>query len=275
MSRHLVYLERTPGPPASSIATSIWYLQGPSPTRSETILPLPFVHLIINLGEPYTVVRHGSDRRDDVLSGPFVSGIQSTYLINENPPELHHVGVRLSPGGLFALTTENLTDRVVRAEDVVPGVDRLSRELSAEPPEIAMARLEEWLVSSIRPDWRPSPLADAALAMIHENPSARMADIAHTLGTTPKSLIGAVKRHCGLTPKRYADVYRFFEFVQAVPDGPPFPTWAELVARTGYYDQPHFNRCFVRFTGMTPRQYLESKRRPGSAASFLASDAEG
>ena len=31
--------------------------------------------------------------------------------------------------------------------------------------------------------------------------------------------------------------------------------WADLALQSGYSDQPHFNRDFLEFTGMTPRAY--------------------
>lgn len=275
MTDTLTYEERTPAAPLSTIASTLWYLRGPSPEQYEKILPLPFVHLIVNLGEPYTVIRRGDEQLDTVLRGAFISGIQSTYLVNENPRELHHVGVRLTPLGLYALTTENLADHVLEAESILPGIDDLRVEILADTPVRAMERMEAWLTARIRSDWRPSPLAAAALATIQERPSARMRDIAHALGTTPKTLIATVKRNSGLTPKRYADLFRHFEFVNAIPDQPPFPSWSDLIGRTGYYDQPHFIRTFARYTGMTPRQYLASKQHPGSTASFLSTPTAG
>lgn len=272
MDSPLTYVERSPSAPLNAIADAIWYLRGPSPQRFETILPLPFTHLIVNLADPYTVVRRGEERRDEIVRGPFISGIQSTFLVNENPADLEHVGVRLRASGLHALTTAVLNDRVVEAEPFLPGVIELGESFRGMSPDASLEAFEAWLVSRIRPEWQPNPLVEATLDRIHSEPTVRMADLARELGTTPKTLIANVKRHCGLTPKRYADLYRHFEFVQAVPDAPPFPSWAEMVAQAGYYDQPHFIRVFAKFTGMTPRDYLRSKSQPGSAPSFLASE---
>lgn len=270
----LTYEERAPRPELSAIADRIWFLRGPSPQRYEKILPLPFIHLIVNLAEPYRILSHGTERSPQLVDGAFVSGIQPTYLFNENPAHLHHVGVQLRPTGLRAISTGHVGDAVMDASLLLNGTARL-REwlLKSTSPAHAIDLLEDQLLSWLRPEWRPNPTLESAIELIHDDPGTRMATVAEAIGTTPKHLIDLFKAHCGITPKRYADVYRHFLFLRAIPDEPPFPTWAELVANAGYYDQPHFIRAFARFTGLTPRQYLESKARfDGATPSFLPAD---
>jgi methylphosphotriester-DNA--protein-cysteine methyltransferase len=45
--------------------------------------------------------------------------------------------------------------------------------------------------------------------------------------------------------------------------------WGDLAAGAGYFDQAHFGHEFREFTGLTPTQYIEVRRRflrehPGS-----------
>jgi AraC-like DNA-binding protein len=37
--------------------------------------------------------------------------------------------------------------------------------------------------------------------------------------------------------------------------------WTWLAQQCGYYDQPHFNKDFVAFTGHNPTGYLHLRRR--------------
>ncbi len=273
------YVERVPTAELDDVVEAMWFLRAPSPQRYEKILPLPYLHLIINLGEPYRILDHGGTRLARVVDGAFVSGIQSTYLINENPHLIHHVGVRIRPAGFGAFSatavgssSENAT--VVDAAALLPGITDLRETLALAPtPDAALTAVEQALVAWRRPEFSVDPALAAALALIDSDPTVTMAAVARAVDVTPKRLIGLFTRGCGITPKRYADVVRHFRFLGQVPDEPPFPTWSELSAAAGYYDQPHFIRAFTRCTGMTPREYLAAKREfAGSASSFLAMD---
>ena len=268
------YIERAPPPELAGLIESMWFLLGRLPQRYEKILPLPYVHLIINLGEPYRILDHGGTRVARLVEGAFVSGIQSTYLVNENPELLHHVGVRFRPGGLGAFSAVVPGSEVLDAAPLLPGATELRDALVASTPDAALTTTVQHLVRWLRPERRADATLQATLDIIAGDPSVPMATVAREVGVTPRGLIGHFTRGCGITPKRYAEVYRHFEFVRRVPDEPPFPTWAELSAAAGYYDQPHFHRAFVVFTGMTPREYLAAKQQNvGSADSFLTLDA--
>ncbi|MDQ3157025.1 MAG: hypothetical protein M3Q98_09915 [Actinomycetota bacterium] len=106
-----------PGPAARAI-NKLWYLRAPSPDEFEKIVPLPFVHLIVNLSDPYVVVGRGPATVHETSPDSFVSGLQSTFLVNRNPAELHHVGVEFTPFGVSRYSTyaaADLSDRLVDA----------------------------------------------------------------------------------------------------------------------------------------------------------------
>lgn len=264
------YLERDPSGPLTAIAERLWYLRAPSPQPFERILPIPFVHLIINLSEPYTVRQRDGISVAQRVEGAFVAGIQHTVLINENPAVLHHVAIRLRPSGLVAFTGRSVGHEVVDAEALVPGITALRASILHASAADALDRFESQLVGWIRPGWTPHPALERALRMIEDDPTQRIADVAREVGISGKALIDLFTMHCGITPKRFAEIAQLHRFVNAIPPQAPIPTWTELVAEAGYYDQPHFIRSFTRFTGQTPRRYLESVRSTsGAAPSFL------
>lgn len=302
----LRYDERAPSGVLADVVESIWYLRASSPERYEKILPLPAVHLVVNLGETYTVLRRGDRGEALVVDGPFMVGVQPAYVINENPAELHHVGARLRPERVLALAREHVGQEIVAAERVLPGVqalvaevrDALGREAMGPDPaksetteasdmrgehdhrgtsealgETTAARgfgrpaatvldaVESHLAAMVRTEYSPDPLVDRALALMRERPGQPVSDIAAAVGVSHKTLIAHINRECGVTPKRLADVMRMHRFVSEIPSSPSLPTWTELAARAGYYDQPHFIRSFSRMVGSTPREYLEQQRR--------------
>ncbi len=240
----------------------MWWLRMPSPERFERIVPIPAIHLIVNLGEPYRVVARGRTPVDAVFPGAFVSGLQLDYLLNENPPMIHHVGAELAPWALpaFGIDPGRVAERVVDAEEVLPGSGEVT----------SLDGLEGFLISRLVPGWRGDPRIRNAVESITDRPERPMGLLAAEAGLTPKGFIALFRRHCGVTPKRFAEVCRHHAFLQQLAVEGPLPSWTELLAHAPYYDQPAFIREFRRFTGMTPTAFLEHRRKYGAAdPSFL------
>ncbi len=259
------YLERMVPPDLRPMVTRMWWLRMPSPERFERIVPIPAVHLIVNLGEPYRVVARGRVQVGTVLTGAFLSGVQLDYLLNENPALIHHVGAELAPWALpaFGIDPMPVAERVVAAEELFPGVGEVT----------SLDELEGFLISRLAPRWRTDHRILDAVASMRDHPARPMSALAAKAGLTPKGFIALFRRHCGVTPKRFSEVCRHHAFLQQLPLEGPLPSWTELLAHAPYYDQPAFIREFRRFTGMTPTAFLEHRRKYGAAhPSFLPVD---
>lgn len=277
------YIELPPSPDLAHLVTRFWYLRTPSPPPFERIVPMPFVHIIVNLSSTYRVVRRGTEPAGvsfaSASASASVSGLQSSYLVNENPELIEHVGAELQPYGLRPFTTfepSAITDRVLPADAVLPGIEALRDRIGRDPlPVEAVTVLESALRSRLRAT-APHPAVVAAVRLIAEDPDRPIAELARLCEVSHTTLSAQFKRHCGVTPKTYSDVYRFHKFLGAVPRQGSMPTWTELLARAGYYDQPHFIRTFFRFTGMTPRAYYDAVKEFGlDYPSFVAQGDEG
>ena len=86
----VTYLERPAPAGLEGIVSRLWLLETVPERRFEKILPLPSVHVILNLSEPYRLF--DSAGQSTLVSDAFVSGIQSEYLVIESPAVIHHVG---------------------------------------------------------------------------------------------------------------------------------------------------------------------------------------
>lgn len=260
------YSER-PVPPELRLAvTRMWRLRMPSPERFERIVPIPAVHLILNLGEPYRVVARGRVPVGTVLTGAFVSGVQLEYLLNENPALIDHVGAEFAPWALpaFGIDPVQVAQRVLPAEELFPGVGEVT----------TLEGFEGFLTSRLVPRWRADHRIRDAVRSMQEQPTRSMGTLAADAGLTPKGFIALFRRHVGVTPKRFAEVGRHHAFLQQLPLEGQLPSWTELLAHAPYYDQPAFIREFRRFTGMTPTAFVEHRRRYGATdPSFLPVEA--
>lgn len=253
----------------------LWHLEQPVERRYERIFPQPALHLILNLSDPYRVfdLQTGAAR---TLGAGFLSGLQPRFLMTESPPVIRHVAAELAPfaaARFLDLPAAELTGTVRESQGLLGDTDALRQAARrATDPAAAVGLLVDHLRAQLRPAVVP-PAVVRAWAGIQQNPDAPMPVIAATAGLSHHRLIDEFRSWCGVTPKVYADIVRFRQFIQALPLQGPMPSWAELVATSGYYDQPHFIRVFRAFTGFSPSRYLDIVARYGAEyAAFVPLD---
>ncbi|MGB3909029.1 MAG: AraC family transcriptional regulator [Pseudolysinimonas sp.] len=268
---------RPPTPELAPFVRSLWFVRGAPQRRYERILPQAVAHLIVNLSDPYRLLTRGGEVIGDAFTGAFVSGVQREYVVIENPATLWQCGAELTPAGLAAFTTTplaELSDRVRDAGAIIAGSDRWRDPLrAASGAEETLRRLEGLLTAVRRTGFAIDSRVADATGRLDADPDIPIRRLAVDLGLSDAALIALFRRGVGITPKAYADLVRFVGFIAAIPADGPIPTWTDLVARTGYYDQPHFIRSFKRYAGVTPTQYLAGIRQFGiEYRSFLPMD---
>ena len=81
--------------------------------------------------------------------------------------------------------------------------------------------------------------------------------LSDTIGYTRRHVLNKFKEHIGLSPKKFARIIRFQEILKMFHSGDN-----ELDHYYDYYyDQSHYIKEFVQFTGKTPREYLAHGNR--------------
>ncbi|MER3389811.1 MAG: AraC family transcriptional regulator [Microcella sp.] len=238
---------------------ALWYLRTAPQRRFEKILPSPRAHLIVNLAAPYRQLARGATATGVELEGPFLAGVQTQYLVNENPAELRMLVAQFTADGigLYARAKPvELVDAVLPAESVVPGVNALAaRARRAGEPEAMLDDLVDVLRAA-----RHRPVPDAAVARariaLESDRPASITRLALSEEMSARALSARFATACGVTPKRFADVARFDALLTSLAARDTLPTWGELVEEYGYYDQPHITRAFTRFAGSPPARFL-------------------
>ena len=97
--------------------------------------------------------------------------------------------------------------------------------------------------------------ARTRLAAQGEHP-AKIADLARMAGMGREGFIRSFQRATGLSPGMYGQCARLEEGRRLLRQG---ATIAEAALATGYADQSHFHRMFVKYCSATPRQYRRSR----------------
>ncbi|AVS86144.1 AraC family transcriptional regulator [Paracidovorax avenae] len=105
----------------------------------------------------------------------------------------------------------------------------------------------------------PSGIARAR-SLIDDDPSASpgLDSLAAQAGLSPYQFLRAFARATGLTPHAYLLQRRTHRARQLIGQGVPL---AQAATDSGFYDQSHMSRFFVRSFGMPPGRYAEARRR--------------
>lgn len=267
-------LRHNPSGPLAGPVKCFWYSERlVVDHRRERALPTGAMTLVIHLGgDPVRIFRNEVDAVGQTFRESVVWGPQSSYVVMDTSRKGAVVGVQFRPSGarsFFAAPAHELTDRHISLEDLWGGQARhLGDQLMHAPsPEVKFALLEELLTARLRRPLLLHPAVAYALRELSVGPAvARIGAIQRETGYSPKRFIELFADSIGLTPKLYSRIQRFQRVLWSVSHGLPVE-WAEIALDCGYCDQPHLNRDFRSFSGVTPVAYRPvSKERPHHVA---------
>jgi AraC-like DNA-binding protein len=237
-------LQHVPGPPLSEHVGLLWlhdgYIAGHA---QERLLPTGSMNLIVGL-------------RDETAL--FV-GAHSQPGLLDTSQAISVIGAYFQPGGAFPflnLPASELHNLDVELGDLWPAHEAcaIRERLHAAPMERKLAVLECALLERLR---RPrNPFVAFAIRELRRGQQVK--PVAEQIGVSQRTFINAFAREVGMTPKLFSRVKRFQRALRMV-HGRADVDWSEVALACGYFDQPHFNRDFREFSGLTPSEYLERR----------------
>lgn len=255
----MLYREFLPSPDLRDRVDCLWILDAPTPPTAETerVVPDGRVELIFHLGEPYRRVGDPDNRQPR----SFAIGQMSGYLELEHRGHASILGARLRPTALHRTIgggMQELTDRSIALDDLgLPTLANLEERLHATrswPERVRL--LHDALRRALRPD--PGPIGVAVELIRAHHGALDLATVAERVGLSRRTLDRRFPREVGVTPKLLARQTRFRRVFDLLEAGAR-PSWADLAAATGCYDQAHLTREFRAFTGEPPAAYLRSE----------------
>lgn len=256
-----------PAAPLQGCIDELWHMRSNGSYTRERLLPHAHMDLLINLGEPHRLVSHDPDRPSRLYQRAWIAGLQDRYLDIESPSHPWLMGIRFKPTGPLALLRvplAELTNRVVDLDLILgSSIERLRQRLmEAASLERRFQILERYLLERIASARAPRAEVGYALTRLARTRGAvRMRSLAVETGISQKHLIDLFHEQVGMAPKRYARIVRLNALLKEVSSS----NWADLAARFGYYDQPHFVREFREFSGTTPTEFLRARGPDGDS----------
>jgi AraC-like DNA-binding protein len=225
------------------------------------------VPMIINFGPRFGVLSPGNTSREMERFDTFVAGLHDCAAITEAALTSFCVQVNLTPLGAFRLLGVPMTalaNRVVELDAVIgPRFRCLTEQLHDAPSwAVRFTLLDGFLLHRLAAGPEVDPrVARAMQYLAASGGRASIGAVADRLDLSRKRLITLFREQVGLGPKTVAEMMRFDRVVRRL-SGADEGGLAAVAQDGGYYDQPHFNREFLRFAGLTPTAFMRA-RLPG------------
>jgi AraC-like DNA-binding protein len=158
------------------------------------------------------------------------------------------VGLRLRPGATLSLGI---------AADEVPLQGMPFGQIEPGTPR---QRIHSALSTLDRISPRDNDFAvHRAVRILHDDPAARIDDLAAAVGLSERQLRRRFSVAVGLRPKAYGRVTRLHAALRMAGSA----SWADIAHRCGFYDQPHMIAEFRAATGLAPAalhgRFLQSR----------------
>jgi len=259
------YVSRVPRPPLDGLIDDLYYLQGASPYAWLTLPPMPSSLLILNLGAPFRIRASTNAEPAGYADGCVVSMPTRAFGFGY-PSWTRSVGVHFKPWGLapfLPMPAAELCDRPVTVEQVwgrLSVAELRDRLATAAGPGEMLTLLEDELLRRLGETVGLGLVRHTSSVIAAAKGAVAIGDLSVAAGVSTTHLAQRFKELIGVTPKRLARTYRFAATVFAINPAGPID-WGDLAGGAGYFDQAHFGHEFRAFTGLTPSQYVEVRRR--------------
>ena len=173
------------------------------------------------------------------------------------------VSVRFHPWGayhFFPLPVSEIADRQAPTEVLWGGeAIELEERLAEAPGDGArVALVEQFLLAQLRRHHK-ADVEPLVRAVWKRKGCLAVPQLCRDLGIGERSLQRTFAAALGTTPKRFARLSRFLHVCSLLRSGHG-TTLTDVGLACGYYDQSHFIADFKAFSGMTPRQFVETAK---------------
>jgi len=263
----MAYTSTIPSSPLDRYIDDLYYVDGPSPYHHMKVFPMPSLHLMVNLGNPFRVYKPDQTKVFATCTESWSVGLWSTYHIVEWPLNVQFYGIHFKAGGAYPFLQLPLSElhNEVLSLDAIWGcyAAEIRERLYAAPSIQAGFSLLERLLLSRLCEVEPHGLdvVQYAIGEITRYEGAlSIRALCDDIGISPSHLVTYFNRMVGVPPKALARFYRFAQVLSSIDLTQPVD-WALMAQQAQFYDQSHFNKNFTAFTGYSPTDYLRLRQR--------------
>ncbi|MDP5275647.1 helix-turn-helix domain-containing protein [Chengkuizengella axinellae] len=261
-----MFIPYTPKYPLSLFIDCLWRVKGQTATGKEKILPTEHMELIINFGGYHRAAMNPSNPEHfQINKEAWIVGLHTQHLLVESLGNSDMIGIRFKPGGgsaFFDFSMKELESKIIDMSLIWKSFIHEVRERVYEEENInnQFLILEELLLKKLKYNKERFKIISPALDELNEMQSNTSTQfISRKIGVSQKHLIQKFNENIGLTPNKLLRVLRFHQVLNSI-DPSKDVSWLEVALTNQYYDQAHFNKDFQAFTGMSPTEYISSRK---------------
>ena len=229
------------------------------PLHTERVLPLGNVDLMFHYKNSFLIQKEGKSVFRQ--SAANLGGLSTTFAHVSTAGETGMICVSFFPFGachFFNLPLTEIAEQQIGLENIFRDTGEiLDKIYCAGSMNERISFLESYLVSKIAyiGDYE-NLLMVKSIDLIEQSKgqiSAFM--LADKLALSPKSLERKFNYYIGKSPKQYSKIIRFKNILDQLKS-PNQHSLTRIAIENGYFDQSHFTRDFKKFTGYSPRDFL-------------------
>jgi AraC-like DNA-binding protein len=262
----MTYISYIPSPPLNAYIDDLYYLDGSSSYPRQKVLPVAASNLMINLGDPFDVYKPNQVRPFITCTDSWWVGIWNTYHSVDWPSRVKFYGVHFKPGGAYPflqLPLSEMNSQVVPLDAIWgQAVGEIRERLqAASTVQTGFALLEQLLIARFcEAPYSLDIVQHAVLEIAQHHGALSIRTLSDQMGFSQNHLGNQFKRFVGIPPKEVARFYRFAHVLHSL-DSSHSVDLTRIAHHTQFYDQSHFNKDFVAFTGYSPSEYIQLRRR--------------
>jgi len=206
------------------------------------------------------LVRDVLENYKEILPDTSISGLRKSVRLINYQKDAGTILVVFKEGGATAFFKQPLQDlfgSVISLDDFIPGQTiRYIREQIAEAENNLqrIAIIENFLLKRFNPN--SDRLISAAVQNIYSSSgSIRINDLVKSLYISQDAFEKRFRKAIGTSPKQFSSIIRM---KSAIKNFSREQRLTDIVFDAGYFDQPHFNKEFKIFTGLSPTEFFKS-----------------
>lgn len=252
-----------PAPPLRQFIECWWFIKAdlePPAKLEEHIFADARADIVINFGSPYLRATSGPSNEPRIMAASNLDAQRRYPVSILQQGRINIVGIRFRPGGLAAFLSMPVAELDGLTLDLHqafgPSGITLEQALYAASGDHAtqVALLNAFFLHLLTPRDEHTLVAHIASTIEQHHGNITVQSLGDLYGYSIRTLDRRFQQIVGFSPKLYARMVRFRQALSCLVNDPA-ASWAHLVATYGYYDQPHFVKDFVEFTGTQPTAY--------------------
>jgi len=231
-------------------------------SNEHTYKVLPDTSLVIGIQYSGRLAYHGNDTPIPLATSG-ITGLIDSFRIFSNSRHIGTVLIVFTETGAASFFREPLHELFRQSVSLdhfvtVSTLQRLEEQLAeAHTDQQRIVITELFLLSQLRNEPTDRLVRTAIDVIYQTNGMIRIAKLADHLCISQSPLEKRFRQVVGASPKKFATLVRIKHTMKSLALS---NNLTDIGLETGYFDQAHFSKEFKAFTGLTPLEFMKTKR---------------